>query len=94
MEEKSDEHDLERLWRVRDFASWLGVCPKNIYNHLSDEAINPDAFRRWGGFIVFLPWKCRKLLEVDALFLRPNNAKRRQRVIVRRRSSADRICDQ
>lgn len=59
---------MESCWRVQDLANWLKVPIKNIYNHLSGRTINPEAFRRWGNIIIFIPWRCRELLEMDELF--------------------------
>ena len=60
----------EKLWRVADFAKWLGVNVYNVYDHLESGNINPMAYRRWGRIIHFIPWRCTELLEDDTLFIR------------------------
>jgi hypothetical protein len=72
----------EKCWRVEQFAAWLGVCPKNIYNHMCDGSINTEAYRRWGNLVIFLPWRCKELLDMNTLFLR--DAKDRKRRYQRR----------
>jgi hypothetical protein len=66
-----DEKKLpENLWRVADFAKWLGVGVYNVYDHLEAGNINPMCYRRWGRIILFIPWRCAELIEDDRIFIK------------------------
>lgn len=66
----NSNEDPDKLWRIKDFADWLGVKVYNVYDHLEAGNINPLCYRRWGRIILFMPWRCVELLEDDTLFIK------------------------
>jgi len=60
----------ENLWRIEQFATWLGVRPRCIYGHIHEGTLNPKCYRYFGRYLVFLPQLCAELLYNNELLIR------------------------